>query len=171
MANLPHAWAAYAQFQSKLSRLHRLNDYSWGLEGALNVIFEPDFSPHLTGAEEFRRAVANASRKKRNHQSRFVAHEEVGDAPDPNDMVAQILAADALRVIEDQINNPSDLNLIDGIAIGHDYAELAPLLGQGPVSLRSRAMRLRRRFAHLKPSNMSNTSIERLTQEITHGQR
>jgi hypothetical protein len=161
MANLPYAWATYAQFQSRLSRLHRLNDHSWGLEGALNIIFEPDFSPDLTSAEEFRRAAASASRKKRNHRSRFLADDEITDAPDPNDMVAQIVAKEALHTIEDQITNPSDLRLLEGIALGHDYAQLAPLLGQGPISLRSRTMRLRRKFAYLKPSFVSVASVER----------
>jgi hypothetical protein len=152
MENLPGAWAAYAQFQSRLSNLHRLNDHTWGLEGALNVIFEPDFSPVLTTAAEFRRAAASASRKRRNHLSRFLVDlGELQDRPDLKDMFAQIVARQALHAIEEEVGDMPDQRLLEGIAFGHDYGYLAQLLGQNEISLRSRALRLRRKFAYLKP--------------------
>jgi len=157
MANLPYAWAAYAQFQSRLSRLHKLSDHTWGLEAALNVVFQPDFSPELTSAEEFRRAAASASRKRRRHRARFLANEAVSDIPDPKDMVAQIVTRQALRIIEAEVDRQSDYRLLEGIAFERDYEHLAKLLGQRATTLRSRALRLRRRFAYLNPSSSDFT--------------
>jgi hypothetical protein len=152
MENLPNAWAAYAQFQSRLSNLHKLSDHTWGIEGALNVIFEPDFSSELTSAPEFRRAAASASRKRRSHLSRFLVDlGELQDSADLKDTFAQMIARQALDAIVDGIDDIPDQRLLEGIACGHDYGYLARLLGQNESSLRSRALRLRRRFAYLKP--------------------
>jgi hypothetical protein len=152
MENLPNAWAAYAQFQSRLSSLHKLSDHTWGIEGALNVIFEPDFSSELTSAAEFRRAAASASRKRRSHLSRFLVDPgELQDRPDLKDIFAQIVARQALHAIVEEIDDTADQRLLEGIAYGHDYGYLARLLGQNENSLRSRALRLRRKFAYLKP--------------------
>ena len=152
MENLPNAWAAYAQFQSRLSNLHKLSDHTWGIEGALNVIFEPDFSSELTSAPEFRRAAASASRKRRSHLSRFLVDcVELQDGADLKDTFAQMVARQALDAIVDGIDDIPDQRLLEGIACGHDYGYLALLLGQNENSLRSRALRLRRRFAYLKP--------------------
>jgi hypothetical protein len=159
MADLPLGWAAYAQFQLRLSRLHELNDHCWGLEGALNLIFDPNFSPDHTSADEFRRAAASSSRKRRKHRSRFMGDKEVIHVPDKRDMVEQVVAKQALQKIEDQVENPVDLRLLEGLAFGHDYGHLAPLLGQRAISLRSRALRLRRRFAHFKPSFNGDVAV------------
>jgi hypothetical protein len=129
-----------------------LDDHAWGLEGALNVIFEPDFSTNLTSNAEFRRAAASASRKRRDHLARFLAElNEDFDPPDVKNMLDQIVAGQALNAIEKGIDQPQDLRLLSGIAQGHGYDYLSRLLGRPESSLRSRTMRLRRRFADLSP--------------------
>jgi hypothetical protein len=152
MAKVPQCWATYAHLQSQLSSQSNLDDHAWGLEGALNVILEPDFSPELTCEEEFRRAAASASRRRRDHVARFLT--ELNDEVDPSDgkdLLAEIVARQALRAIQDGIDQPEDLRLLSAVGHGHEYESLSRLLGQCESSLRGRALRLRRRFAHLRP--------------------
>ena len=152
MSNLLAGWAAYARFQQRLSRLDTIDDHAWGLEGALDVIFEPDFSPDDTSLDEFRRAAASASRRERDHQTRFYGElAEDAEAADILDLLAQVEARQALRAIEHGVDQPEDITLLSALAQGHGYEYLQALLGQPQVSLRGRALRLRRRFAHLRP--------------------
>lgn len=153
MSNLPTGWAAYARIQQRLSRFCAVDDQSWGLEGALDVILEPDFSPTNTSPDEFRRAGANASRKARDHQARFIG--EVDDGVERvavMNLLSQVEARQALRAIENGVDDPEDILLLWALAEGYGYEYLKATLGQPEVSLRSRALRLRRRFAHLRPA-------------------
>ena len=152
MASLPCSWASYARFQTRLLNSSRLDDRAWGLESALNVILEPDFSAELTGDEEFRRAAASGSRKRREHLSRFlVTSDNEFDPPDGRDTLAQIVARQALHAIEDGLERLQDQHLLSAIADGDGYEQVARVLGRPESSLRSRMLRLRSRFAHLRP--------------------
>jgi hypothetical protein len=154
MSKLPSGWAAYARIQQRLSRLHILDDHAWGLEGALDVILEPDFSPDDTSLDDFRRAAATASRKERDHQARFYDDGvEDADAADVLDLLAQVSARQGLLAIEQGVDRPEDVTLLWALAQGHGYEHLQALLGQPQVSLRSRTLRLRRKFAHLRPED------------------
>jgi len=154
MSNLPTGWAAYARVQQRLSGLSTVDDQAWGLEGALDVILEPDFSPDNASPDEFRRAAATAARKARDHQARFTGELEEGEDPaDVLDLLAQVEARQALRAIEQGVDHPEDISLLWALAQGYGYEHLQNLLGQPQVSLRSRALRLRRRFAYLRPVN------------------
>lgn len=154
MSNLPTGWAAYARIQQRLSGLSAVNDQAWGLEGALDVILEPDFSPDNASPDEFRLAAATAARKARDHQARFTGELEEGEDPvDVLDLLAQVEARQALRAIEQGVDHPEDISLLWALAQGYGYEYLQALLGKPQVSLRSRALRLRRRFAHLRPAN------------------
>ena len=57
-----------------------------------------------------------------------------------------------IRAIEQGVDHPEDVSLIWALAQGYGYEYLQALLGQPQVSLRSRALRLRRRFAYLRPA-------------------
>lgn len=154
MTNLPTGWAAYARIQQRLSGLSTVDDQAWGLEGALDVILEPDFSPDSASPDEFRRAAATAARKARDHRARFTGELEEGEDPaDVLDLLAQVEARQALRAIEQGVDQPEDISLLWALAQGYGYEYLQSLLGQPQVSLRSRALRLRRKFAHLRPAD------------------
>jgi transcriptional regulator with XRE-family HTH domain len=154
MSNLPTGWAAYARIQQRLSSLSTVDDQAWGLEGALDTVLEPDFSPENTSSGDFCRAAATASRKARDRQARFTGELEEGEeAADVLDLLTQVEARQALRAIENGIDRQEDLSMLWALAQGYGYAYLQALLGQPQASLRSRSLRLRRRFAHLKPTN------------------
>jgi len=150
MAKLPHIWLEYERLQSRLSSLTNLDDHAWGLEGGLNAILEPDFSPAFPDPEIFRRAVASAARKHRDHQARFLTQpEEDWEAPDEKDLSHQVAARFALRALDQGLANHDDIELFTQLAEGHDYEHMAETLGGPANSLRCRTLRLRRQFAHL----------------------
>lgn len=98
MANLP-SWAAYAHFQRKLAHSCSSTVPVWGLEGALNLILDPAFSPDRASEQDFRRADASASRKRRDHLSRFLASMDDGFEPaDGTDSLMQIMGELPVRV-------------------------------------------------------------------------
>ena len=149
MADLPPAWAPYAQFQTRLSRCSSLDSYAWGLEGALNVILAADFSAELTGPQDYRRAAASASRKRRHHLSRFVIiPAEDFDPAEETDLLAQLAARQALEALERRLEE-RDMCLLEMIADGGDYERAAHALRRPAGSLRNQMFRLRDRFAYL----------------------
>ncbi len=152
MTTLSYAWTTYARFQSRLSSFSTVDDHAWGLEGALNVILERDFCPTVIDEDEFRRAAARASRKHRDHLARFLteSNEEV-DFPDAKNLLSQVVAKQALRAIEAGLDQPEDRELLLAIGEGRGYEDVARLLNQPASSLRSKTLRLRRKFAHFKP--------------------
>jgi hypothetical protein len=152
MATLPAAWASYGHLQNKLARRSSLNDYTWGLEGALDVILRPDFSAEITGDMTFRRASASAARKRRDHAARFLHTPESDfDPPDTTDLVAQLVAREALDAIANAADRLEDQQLLAAVGDGYGYGEATRVLGQQETSLRTRMYRLRVRFEYLNP--------------------
>jgi DNA-directed RNA polymerase specialized sigma24 family protein len=148
MKSVPIGWAAYADYQGQLAGLTSSNDRMWGLEGALDKVHDRTCPPMLFTRELLQREYATAARRERDHRARFVVElDENSDVIDPFDLLDQIVARDLLLAISAAISDPDDLTLLAGVAEGHDYAELSDELGVPAVVLRSRMMRMRRRFA------------------------
>ncbi|MDA8351456.1 MAG: hypothetical protein M0038_22150 [Pseudomonadota bacterium] len=149
MANTP-SWATYARFQYKLSRSFSSTVPEWGLEAALNLILDPEFSPDRASEEDFRRADASAARKRRDHLSRFlVSMDEDFEPVDGKDSLAQIMARQALDTIAENVGR-ADRHLLSVIGEGYGYGQAARTLGQTTNALRTRMLRLRGKYAYLK---------------------
>jgi hypothetical protein len=149
--SIPPAWATYALFQRKLSRSSSSTISEWGLEAALNLILDPGFSPDRASEEDFRRADASAARKRRDHLSRFLTNMDGNFEPaDGKDLLAQIMATQSLDTMADSVAG-ADRHLLSSIGEGYGYDQAARPLGQTASSLRSRMLRLRGKYAHLKP--------------------
>jgi hypothetical protein len=152
MSSENRSWALYARFQNQLLHSLSTDDRSCGLEGALNVILEADFSAERTSEDDFRRAAASASRKRRHHLSCFLVPQDGEfDPPDGKDTFAQIVARQALHAIEAGVQRRDDQRLIAAVADGDGYAGIAGELRLPQSSLRSRVLRLRGKFAYLRP--------------------
>ena len=147
MADLPHSWVAYGRLQVELSRGHRINVQSLGIEAALNHILASSQDNQLPSAEEASRAADTARRRERHRahlRSVYLADTDNADvSPSPEDTVIARLGLNAIRSRVSE----KDWTILSEVAAGRDYAEVAAVFGGTTGSLRVRVLRLRQRLA------------------------
>ena len=132
----PDPWAEYQRIQEALLRRDHLDDIAWGLEAAL------DRSLRSASREDVCRAASNASRKERYRARlrRLHLHDE------PVRSVEQMaIAREQLQQIRMSVSL-ADLDLLEAVACGARYAEIAVESNTNSGALRVRVLRLRQRL-------------------------
>ena len=154
MTDIPHPWGSYARLQRKLFTTNCIT-ISAALEEALNVVHQPDFRPETTTESDLFRMTTNAARQGRHRASllRRARVEALGDAivSESDDGEIGIGA----RSLDDVIHARRELTrlammlcepdweLLNDVAAGISYDELAFLHASTSAALRSRVCRLR----------------------------
>jgi len=153
MADLPQPWRAYARLQIELSDNGKLDARYWGAEAGLNhfLVADPDSAPRPDA--EIARARSAGARRERSRSRWRAVHLEpfVQTAVDPEPGLA---ARRELRSLC-SLTTPDEWALLCGLAIGHEYADLAQSRGSNPGASRLAALRLRNRLKATTPSSAS----------------
>jgi hypothetical protein len=151
MADLPHPWGIYAQFQAALARCSSVDDVSWGLESGLDAICEGgQVNGVLTNsnAEDVRRSMATGARRERYRAALLQRHavEQAGSdhwlARTTTDDRALIGVRSELRHLQRRLR-PADLALLVQSARGVRTDELARRVGVSAAAVRARISRNR----------------------------
>ncbi|HEV8573562.1 MAG TPA: hypothetical protein VGR43_02535 [Dehalococcoidia bacterium] len=140
MADLPHPYRAYLRLQERSSKKTYLDDEYWGLDAALDALLEnPETSED--GAE---RAISSAARKERHREMlRVVYLLPLEEAHDDHAQYQAIEARDMLNTLRQQVAE-YDWKILEAVASGDSYRELAAELGDMPGALRTRVTRIRK---------------------------
>jgi hypothetical protein len=146
MSDVPDSWGQYYRLQTKLLHKTHVDDYAWGLEAGLSHLLTANGSPALEDAAE--RAVASRARRERNRLHLLRAHADDRDGSHRDVSEASVDAKRHLRAIRARVGR-ENWRLLQAVADGYEYSELALLFGAAPGALRARVLRVRRRVADL----------------------
>lgn len=155
MAEIPQSWGAYSRLQSKLSATTSII-IGDALEGALNIIHQPDFCVETLAEADMLRLAANAARQERHRcalrrkvQAAALDDETAARGNDEGDISNGASSLDdvlhtrrELQRIADRLSG-DELDLITDVAAGLSYEELAIQHSSTSAALRSRVCRLR----------------------------
>lgn len=138
----PQLWDAYARIQKQLLKNPKVNDRTWGLEDALNVILAapPEHPPSLV---EINRVIETAARRERSQaalRQKFIPPGEPSTNCDP---VEAAHAQKTLAAIKEDVS-PEDWTLLRKIGMGYEYREIAASQPQESNRLRTRVTRIRK---------------------------
>jgi len=160
MADLPQPWRAYARLQIELSDNGKLDARYWGAEAGLNhfLIADPDSAPRPDA--EIARARSAGTRRERSRSRWRAVHLEpfIQAAADPEPGLA---ARRELHDLRSRMTS-DEWALLCGLAMGHEYAELAQSRGSNSGALRLTALRLRNRLKATIPSSASPSGVPTL---------
>jgi hypothetical protein len=137
MTDLPDRWGEYLSLQEKLSRTHRVDDYSSGLEEGMNRILAEE-PPTV---DEVDRTVKSASRKERYRQrlrNIYLKAEE----PTAN-LDGVVDARRRLHLVRKHVSS-EDWALLSEVGVGREYEDIAADRKTAPGTVRARVLRLRR---------------------------
>ena len=153
MRNPPIPWSVYLENQSKAGRCYRITNQSWGIEKGLNkFLTDAQSSSAITTPQEFQsrtdRAINTGTCVERNRaRLRRVYLQQ-----DPEQHAEQFILA---RLLLTEIYNSvstDEWELVNAVANGISYREIAASRGITTGSLRTRLSRLRARLAAEKKS-------------------
>lgn len=158
MADLPHPWGIYAQYQASLARRSSVDDISWGLEDGLDAICEGGVQMNgvLTNidANDVHRNMTTGARRERYRAALLRRHavEQAGSdrwfAAAATDGRALVEARSELRHLKRRLR-PADFTLLVQCAEGRGADELAKRRGVSAAAVRARISRSQRLAAKL----------------------
>jgi len=144
MANSDYAWLRYAELQQRSKKAQDFNDYTWGLESALNFLLNaietgtvPSNPADLDAA--LGRAIASGARLCRSRLAtlkKWVL---------PSDLISTHTAAEAnveLARIESALKE-ADAEILMDVGLGYTDREIADRHSSTPCAVRVRLSRLR----------------------------
>jgi hypothetical protein len=148
MSNEDHAWLRYADLQQRSGKVQQFNDYTWGIESALNyllsVIQSGTIPSNLADLDaSLNRAIASGARL---HRSRSLALKTWVLPPDSVSTGAAAEARMALVRIGCAVKEADQTILIDA-GLGYTDREIANRHASTPGAIRVRLSRLRRKLA------------------------
>lgn len=146
MSDVPDPWGQYHRLQTKLLRKTQVDDYAWGLEAGLSHLLTAIGSATVEDSAE--RAVASRARRERNRLHLLRVHVDDRDESHRDVSEASLDAKRQLRAIRARVGG-ENWRLLQAVADGYEYSELAVLFGAAPGALRARVLRVRRRVADL----------------------
>lgn len=144
MADLPHPWNMYERLQNSLRHQHCVGDRSWGTEAGMAHILNAPASFSLT-QHEIKQVVANDRRRERRLHCRRVPMPEDVATPHPE---GALHARHALLAIQRNVSDPN-WQLLNALAIGTDYKEIARITRARSGALRIKVLRLRKVLLNL----------------------
>jgi hypothetical protein len=141
------AWQRYSELQQRSRNTQELNDYSWGIESALNYLLRAIETGALPATkseldEAIRRTIASGARLQR---SRSSAHRKWLAPQEPvcnNPAEARIELARVALAVKD-----SDGEILLDAGLGYTDREIASRHESSPGAIRVRLSRLRLRLA------------------------
>jgi DNA-directed RNA polymerase specialized sigma24 family protein len=144
MANSDYAWLRYAELQQRSRKAQNFNDYTWGLESALNFLLnavETDTVPSNPADLDaaLNRAIASSARLCRSRSAtlkKWVL---------PSELISTHTAAEAnieLARIEGAVKETDGKILLDA-GLGYTDREIADRHASTPGAVRARLSRLR----------------------------
>ncbi len=143
MAALPHPWDEYSPLQTELDERTRVDSETWGLEEALNNLIDPAARKRAPSPQVVKRVRNAASRRERYRAHlRVLRVVQIAGPADPEVEYQAIEVRETLDFLQAQVK-PDDWTLLQEIAGGCSYAELAKMRGGTEGSLRVRMSRLR----------------------------
>jgi len=143
MVDLPHPWNIYIRVQTALSRGRQLSDQAWGAEAALSGILLSLQNNCPITSESVARTAASEGRRERHRARLRLVHMAKGEAgADPDDALA---AREGLRITQSRVSS-EDWAVLQQVAEGHSYTELAAQTRNTPGNLRVHVLRCRQRL-------------------------
>lgn len=140
-------WAEYARIQEELKKSKTSNDRHWGLEYALDKTLDDIVRGNSFDHSDTERRIQTGSRRNRN-RTRLLRLSPIGWQPENADPSAAIEARSVLATIKSEVD---DFDLIEKIAKGYNYDELAACESVEAGTLRKRVSRSRKRARTLIP--------------------
>jgi hypothetical protein len=137
MKNQSNDWAEYARAQSDLKKLNKSDDFSWGIEHSLNVTLTDIQNRKSHDRSDVERRIQTGSRRNRN-RSRIVRLQSLTWPTCNNDTENLTDAKFQLELMRTQVN---DFDMVEMIAQGYSYSELAAHHSMGIPALRKRVSR------------------------------
>lgn len=139
---LPEPWGAYLRLQSDLRSSSRIDNRTWAVESALDVILNHSATvPSPDDSLTVNTAIATAERRER-HRRRLRRTYQSDLTPTAVDVPAWAEAAILLDKVRQSLA-PPDWDLVVAVGEGHQYGDLAPRFGVSAAALRIRTMRIR----------------------------
>lgn len=144
MTNDPDPWGAYARLQRDLNNISSINNRTWALESALNALI--DAAAAAGSPAETERIIPTAERRERHRARLRLIYAD--DLVPLRDGVERMEARATLSILRGRLRR-DDWTLIASAAAGEDYASIARRTAATAASLRTRALRIRRRLTQL----------------------
>lgn len=148
MKNQSVDWAEYAHAQRELKNSMTSNDRHWGLEYALNKTLDDIQAANSFDRSDVERHIRSGARLNR-HRRRLVRLQPLTWQPETVDPTVATEARSELEFLQSEIVG---FDLLEKVAQGYSYKELAQPQGPGSTSLRKRVSRLR---------NLARNSVQR----------
>jgi hypothetical protein len=142
MAVLPHPWDAYGALQAELNDKVQVDSEAWGLEEALNKLVDPATRKSATTPDAIKRVRNAAARRERHRAHVRILRVVQGGLFDSEVEDRAVETLEALAFVQAQVTL-DDWQLLQQVAEGRAYADLAKGRGVSEVSLRVRVSRLR----------------------------
>lgn len=140
-------WAEYARVQEELKKTKISNDRHWGLEYALDKTLDDIVKGNSFDRSDTERRIQTGSRRNRN-RTRLLRLSPISWQPENTDPSAAIEARSVLEVLQTEVD---DFGLIEKIAKGYNYGELAARGDAEAGTLRKRVSRSRKLARTLFP--------------------
>ncbi len=146
MSDTDYAWLRYADLQERSRNTHHSNDYSWGIEAALDYLVEVTATGNVPPATvldaAINRAISSGARLRRSRSAalkkwlRPAESLSTSGAAEANVMLAKIRS----------IVSRADHRILLASAIGYTDREIAGRNALTPGALRARICRLRNKL-------------------------
>ena len=149
MSDTDYAWLRYADLQLRSRNTHHSNDYSWGIEAALDYLLEVSATGNVPSAPvldaAITRAIASGGRLRRSRSAALKRWLR------PAESLSTSAAAEA-RVMLAKIRSVvsrSDHGILLAAAFGYTDREIAGRHGSTPGAIRARVFRLRHNLVEM----------------------
>lgn len=136
--SLESPWDYYLVLQTQLRDSTIVDDFSWGLEAALNRSVASDAPPPIVEVTRASQSEGRRERYRANLRRHRLSRDELCI-----DGEAVLQAREQLRMVEECVTE-EELKLLARVGDGHAYSEIAEATNSSPGGLRVRVARLRR---------------------------
>ncbi|WP_057461202.1 hypothetical protein [Pseudovibrio sp. POLY-S9] len=140
-------WAEYARIQEELKKSKTSNDRQWGLEYAHNAILGDIVKGNSFDRSDVERRIRSGARRNR-YRTRLLRLQPIAWQPENTDPSVAFESRSALKMLQAEVD---DFDLIEKVAKGYNYDELATHGNDAVGALRKRVSRIRKRARTLLP--------------------
>jgi DNA-directed RNA polymerase specialized sigma24 family protein len=147
MSDTDYAWLRYADLQQRSRNTHYSNDYSWGIEAALDYLVEVTATGNVPSASvldaAINRAISSGARLRRSRSAALKKWLR------PAESLSTSAAAEATVMLAKirSIVSRADHRILLATAFGYTDREIAGRHASTPGAVRARIFRLRNRLA------------------------
>jgi hypothetical protein len=151
MSDTDHAWLRYADLQERSRNTHHSNDYSWGIEAALDYLLEVTATGNVPSAPvldaAINRAISSGARLRRSRSAALKKWLR------PAESLSTSAAAEASVMLAKirSIVSRDDHRILLAAAFGFTDRDIAGRHASTPGAIRARIHRLRHRLTDTAP--------------------